>query len=178
LPEILKRDNFPLIGPSPIPIDPKTHETPRELTIPELNEYIQWFAQAAKNAVEGAGFDGVEVHCANGYLLNQFLDDNSNQRTDRYGGSIENRSRFPLEVIGAIAKAVGEEKVGLKISPWNTFQSKFHSHITIFFSTDTHRHEDERPDSPVHSLRPQPSHFPSQPGISPLSPARPPFSFA
>jgi NADPH2 dehydrogenase len=161
VPENLKRDNFPFVGPSAIAIDPKTHETPRELTIPELNEYVQWFVQAAKNAVEGAGFDGVEVHSANGSLLHQFLDDSSNQRTDRYGGSIENRSRFPLEVIDAIAKAVGEDKVGIKISPWNPFQGECYSYITTSFSTDTHRHEDERSDSPVHSSRPEPSHFPS-----------------
>jgi NADPH2 dehydrogenase len=95
------------------------------LTIPEIQEYIQWFAKAATNAVHGAGFDGVEVHCANGYLPDQFLQDKSNQRTDEYGRSVENRSRFPLQVIDAITKAIGEEKTGVRISPWSTFQGTF-----------------------------------------------------
>ncbi|CDO77491.1 hypothetical protein BN946_scf184902.g25 [Trametes cinnabarina] len=84
----------------------------------EIKEYVDAYAQAARNVVHGAGFDGVEVHCANGYLLDQFLQDTSNNRTDDYGGSIENRYKFPLEAIRAAVEAVGQRKVGLRISPW------------------------------------------------------------
>lgn len=81
------------------------------------------YAQAAANAVHKAGFDGIEVHGANGYLVDQFLQDVSNNRADEYGGSIENRARFALEVLDAIVKAVGtEKKVGIRLSPWETFQ--------------------------------------------------------
>ncbi|KDR78078.1 hypothetical protein GALMADRAFT_138223 [Galerina marginata CBS 339.88] len=120
-PETLQEDGFEHVAPSAIPINEKSG-TPRELTLSEIKQYVEWFAQAAKNAVEGAGFDGVEIHNANGYLSDQFLQDVSNQRTDEYGGSIEARSRFPLEVVDAIAKAVGEERIGIRLSPWGTFQ--------------------------------------------------------
>ena len=80
------------------------------------------FADAARNAVHGAGCDGVELHGAHGYLIDQFIQDVSNKRTDEYGGSIENRCRFALEVVAAVSEAVGESKVGLRISPWSTVQ--------------------------------------------------------
>ena len=80
------------------------------------------YAQAAKNAVE-AGFDGVEVHGANGYLVDQFLQTNCNRRTDAYGGSVEKRSRFGVEVVKAIVNAVGAEKPAIRLSPWSTFNS-------------------------------------------------------
>ncbi|KAF7289749.1 putative inactive dehydrogenase EasA [Mycena indigotica] len=96
--------------------------SPRPLAIAELKEYAQLEATAASNAVFKAGFDGVEVHWANGYLLNQFLNDRSNTRTDEYGGpSVENRARFPLEVVEAVVNAVGQERVGVRVSPWGTF---------------------------------------------------------
>ncbi|KAF8962409.1 hypothetical protein BDZ97DRAFT_1662825 [Flammula alnicola] len=120
-PATLREDGFELVGPSPVPTN-QDHETPRALTVPEIHEYIQWYAKAAKNAVDGAGFDGVEVHCAYGYLADQFLQDTCNNRTDEYGGSVENRSRFPLEVVDAVVKAVGQEKTGIRISPWSAFQ--------------------------------------------------------
>ena len=69
-----------------------------------------------------AGFDGVELHSANGYLIDQFLQDVSNNRTDEYGGSIENRARFALEVMDAITAAVGQSKSALRLSPWSTYQ--------------------------------------------------------
>lgn len=68
-----------------------------------------------------AGFDGVEIHAANGYLITQFLHEVVNNRTDEYGGSIENRSRFALEILDAVVKAVGPKKVGIRLSPWETF---------------------------------------------------------
>ncbi|CAL9728988.1 NADPH dehydrogenase 1 [Monosporozyma unispora] len=90
------------------------------LTKAEIKEYIQDFVQAAKNSI-AAGADGVEIHCANGYLLNQFLDPISNHRTDEYGGSIENRSRFSLEVIDAVVAALGHKKVGVRFSPFGVY---------------------------------------------------------
>ena len=97
------------------------------MTEAEIRGYIELYAQAARNAVE-AGFDGIEVHAANGYLIEQFLQDVTNQRTDGYGGSIENRNRFGLEVVQAVSRAVGEERTGVRLSPWSTFNSKFFHH--------------------------------------------------
>ena len=90
---------------------------PRALDAGEIPGLVHTFAAAARNAVETAGFDGVEIHGANGYLLDQFLKDGSNQRTDDYGGSIENRARFLLEVTRATADAVGGGKTGIRLSP-------------------------------------------------------------
>lgn len=89
---------------------------PKALTIDELAQVETEFVQAAKNVIE-AGADGVEIHGANGYLLWQFLNQNSNQRNDEYGGSIENRVRFPLQVTKAVANAVGAKKTGIRLSP-------------------------------------------------------------
>jgi NADPH2 dehydrogenase len=100
------------------PFDP----TPRPLTIEEIGTYVQWYAAVAEKAVNKAGFDGVELHFANGYLPDQFLQDVSNQRAGEYGGSIKNRARFPIEIIDAIANTVGEDRVGFRISPWNPWQ--------------------------------------------------------
>ena len=96
------------------------YETPRALEEAELAELVSDFVTAARNARE-AGFDGVEVHGANGYLLDQFLRNGSNKRTDRYGGSIENRARLLLEVVDAVIAALGAERVGVRLSPWNGF---------------------------------------------------------
>ncbi|MBB1604132.1 MULTISPECIES: alkene reductase [unclassified Variovorax] len=90
---------------------------PRALKAEELPGIVHSYAAAARNAVETAGFDGVEVHGANGYLLDQFLKRNSNQRTDDYGGSIENRARLLLEATRAIADAIGGGKTGIRLSP-------------------------------------------------------------
>ncbi|SCU93785.1 LADA_0G04896g1_1 [Lachancea dasiensis] len=90
------------------------------ITKMEIKQYISDYVQASKNAIE-AGADGVEIHSANGYLLNQFLDPISNKRNDEYGGSIENRARFTLEVFDAIADAIGHDKVGIRFSPYGTF---------------------------------------------------------
>jgi len=96
------------------------HPTPRALSSAEVQEAVQEFVHSAKLAIE-AGFDGVELHGANGYFLEQFLNPNSNQRTDEYGGSIENRSRFVLEVATAVADAIGAERTGIRLSPWGVF---------------------------------------------------------
>jgi N-ethylmaleimide reductase len=93
--------------------------TPRALETAEVPAIVEQYAQGARNAL-AAGFDGVEVHAANGYLIDQFLQDRTNKRTDRYGGSIENRSRFLMEVVDAVSAAVGAERTGVRISPQNT----------------------------------------------------------
>ncbi|KAL0083692.1 hypothetical protein J3Q64DRAFT_1748762 [Phycomyces blakesleeanus] len=97
------------------------NEVPRALTLPEIHATTQDYVKAAKNALE-AGFDGVEVHSANGYLLDQFINSSSNKRTDIYGGSIENRTRFTLEVVKAVSEAIGADRTGLRLSPWSEFQ--------------------------------------------------------
>ncbi|KAL5505000.1 hypothetical protein ACEPAH_7663 [Sanghuangporus vaninii] len=114
---------YPLVGPSPIPIPTADQSIiPRPLTHEEILEYIDLYGQAAHNAVHRAGFDGVEVHSAHGCLVDQFIQDVSNKRTDQWGGSIENRIRFPLEVIKKVVSIVGQERASLRLSPFNPFQ--------------------------------------------------------
>jgi NADPH2 dehydrogenase len=95
------------------------------LTRQEIKQYVKDYVQAAKNAI-AAGADGVELHAANAYLLDQFLHETTNTRTDEYGGSIENRARFPLEILDAVVEAVGADRVGIRFSPWGTFGSMSH----------------------------------------------------
>lgn len=90
--------------------------TPRELTLDEIAGVINEYRQAARRAID-AGFDGVELHTASGYLPEQFLSSGSNQRQDQYGGSVENRARFVLETLAAMVAEVGGDRVGIKISP-------------------------------------------------------------
>ena len=99
---------------------PKPHATPKALNDADLKSTLAEFVHAAKSAV-AAGFDGVELHGANGYLLEQFIRPNSNQRTDAYGGSIENRARFVIEVVNAVIAAIGKDKVGIRLSPFGVF---------------------------------------------------------
>ena len=108
------------VGDLHTPIGKVTMEPPRALETDEIPGIVEQFRQGAENA-KAAGFDGVELHGAFGYLIDQFLQDCSNQRTDEYGGSIENRSRFLLEVVGAVVEVWGGEYVGIKLSPSNTF---------------------------------------------------------
>ncbi|KAL4982734.1 FMN-linked oxidoreductase [Aspergillus falconensis] len=122
--EVAESEGIEIVGPSPIPIphDEKPGApTPRAMTIAEIKQTIADFVMAAKNAI-AAGFDGVEIHGANGYLLDQFLQDTSNQRDDEYGGSVANRSRLLHEVLHEVARAIGPDKVGLRLSPWSRFQ--------------------------------------------------------
>lgn len=95
------------------------HSMPRELSIPEIQDIIGDYVQAARNAID-AGFDGVELHGANGYLIEQFIDSQTNLRTDDYGGSIEKRLRFLKEVTTAVADAIGKERVGVRQAPLTT----------------------------------------------------------
>ncbi|MDO9624676.1 MAG: alkene reductase [Pseudomonas sp.] len=99
--------------------------TPRALSNAEIKELVQLYAQAARNALE-AGFDGVELHCANGYLVNQFISAHTNVRTDEYGGSLPNRLRFLAEVTQAVADVVGADRLGVRFAP-------------LFVSTDEER---------------------------------------
>lgn len=99
--------------------------TPKAMSSKELIEAKDEFVTAAKNAIE-AGFDGIELHAANGYLLEQFLNPVSNIRTDNYGGNIENRCRFVLEVAEAVAKAIGQEKTGIRVSPYGVASDMAH----------------------------------------------------
>ncbi|MCF0064741.1 alkene reductase [Dyadobacter chenwenxiniae] len=117
------------LAPSALPIQGMQHftsqglkyyETPQEITIDQIRQTIKDYGQAAKNAIE-AGFDGVELHAANGYLPSQFLAESANQRTDEYGGSIPNKTRFVLEVMQELISAVGGDKVGIKISPFHPY---------------------------------------------------------
>ena len=100
--------------------------TPRALRLDEIPGIVQAYAQAARNALE-AGFDGVEVHGANGYLLDEFLRDGSNRRTGPYGGPIEHRARLMFEVVEALCEVWGGDRVGLRISPLNSYNSMIDS---------------------------------------------------
>jgi len=117
-------------GPSAIAIDGETHTpagkvaypVPHALTVDEIHGVTEAFVTASRNAVEVGGFDGVELHSANGYLLHEFLSPASNQREDEYGGSVENRVRFVVETVRAVAEAIGADRVGIRISPEHNIQ--------------------------------------------------------
>jgi N-ethylmaleimide reductase len=117
------------VAPSAVPITgdgvlamtafgkPQPYETPRALETHEVTEVVAAFRQAARNALE-AGFDGVEIHGANGYLIEQFLQSHTNLRTDRYGGSIANRVRLLVEIAEAVVEVWGSDRVGVRLSPY------------------------------------------------------------
>ncbi|MFP8489556.1 alkene reductase [Gracilimonas sp. Q87] len=123
-------DGAKIIAPSPVPFTdekmytdqegPQDYPVPEKMTETEIQSTIQEFVDASKRAIQ-AGFDGVEVHGANGYLIEQFLAPNTNTRDDKYGGSIENRNRFAIEVSKAVADAIGNEKTGIRLSPYGVF---------------------------------------------------------
>ena len=106
--------------------------TPRALRLDEIPAIIMDYQQAAKNAID-AGFDGVEIHAANGYLIQQFLSDGSNQRTDAYGGSIKNRMRFALEVVDAVVAVIGAHRTGIRLSPVSPAYGALDSHPTKLY---------------------------------------------
>ena len=127
---ILQPGNADPVAPSAIRAEAKTYvfneqgqghftpvSAPRALHRHEIPQIVHDYAAAARNAVKSAGFDGVEIHGANGYLLDQFLKTGANQRTDQYGGSIENRARFLLEVMTAVTAEIGADRVGIRLSP-------------------------------------------------------------
>lgn len=121
-PATLSEGGFAFLSSSAVPLSDAGPAVPREMTEAEIWACVEDFKTAARNAVEGAGFDGVEIHGANGYLVDQFLQDTCNKRTDAWGGSVQRRARFALEVAKAVMEAVGSEKVGFRLSPWSTFQ--------------------------------------------------------
>jgi NADPH2 dehydrogenase len=140
--EQLKKEDpsFEYVSAGDVPL-PRTREQeengedaprPRPLSKAEISEYVQLYATAAREAVERAGFDGVEMHGANGHLLDQFLKETSNNRTDEYGGSPENNARFVLDVVAAVSAAVGEERVGLRLSPWSLIDNPGNNPIPVF----------------------------------------------
>ncbi|KAJ1696772.1 hypothetical protein LUZ63_005284 [Rhynchospora breviuscula] len=96
------------------------YSPPRRLETDEIPKIVNDFRLAARNAIE-AGFDGVEIHGAHGYLIEQFLKDEVNDRTDQYGGSLENRCRFALEIVEAVSKEIGSERVGIRLSPFANY---------------------------------------------------------
>lgn len=123
----LQPDGRPPVGPSSVPAIGKCRtggglkdfSVPRALGIEEIADIVEDYRRAAANA-RAAGFDGVELHGANGYLIDQFLQDGANRRTDRYGGPLANRSRFLVEVLEALVDVWGAERVGVRLSPCNT----------------------------------------------------------
>jgi N-ethylmaleimide reductase len=129
----------------------KEYETPKALSIEEILQIIQEYKQAAKNAVE-AGFDGVELHAAFGYLPNQFLAESSNQRTDQYGGSIENRNRFVLEVMQEMVAAIGDNKVAIRLSPTSTYNNISHQQPVEQF-TSLIEHLNQLPLAYIHIMK-------------------------
>lgn len=122
VPKIIEGKGFDVVSASDVPVDEK-HKTPRPLTEDEIASYVQDYATATANALK-ADFDGVEIHGANGYLIDQFWQSTSNHRTDNYGGSVANRARFGLDVTRACIRAAGGDsnKVAVRLSPWSTGQ--------------------------------------------------------
>ncbi len=118
-----------MVAPSPLAVSgiiwtdsqgEQPYDLPREMTADDIRSAIGEYAQAARNAIE-AGFDAVEIHGANGYLITQFLDPGSNLRNDEYGGNMTRRNRFALDVAQAVGAAIGAERVGIRISPYGVF---------------------------------------------------------
>jgi N-ethylmaleimide reductase len=143
---------------------------PRALAIDEIPAIVSQFARAAKTA-KGAGFDGVEVHGANGYLIEQFLKDGANQRTDAYGGDIPSRIRFALEVLEAVVAVWGQNRVGFRISPRGIFNDMYDSDPTALYSQLAVALND-LPLAYLHIVEPLPGHpnFASQEDVPPVGP--------
>lgn len=130
----LVKDGEVPVAPSAVAIEGQQHftmqgmkdyEVPRALELSEIEQIIEQYKQAAINAIE-AGFDGVELHAAFGYLPNQFLAESANKRTDQYGGSHENRNRFVVEILTEMVAAIGADKVAVRISPTSTYNNIKH----------------------------------------------------
>jgi NADPH2 dehydrogenase len=117
--DVAQKEGFAVKGASALAFEGGA--VPEAMTKEEIRAMVEAYGAAARNAVE-AGFDGVEIHGANGYLVDQFLQDRSNARGDEYGGSVEKRSRFAIEVVQAVVAAVGAERTAIRLSPWTTFQ--------------------------------------------------------
>lgn len=120
MPDVARAEGFDVVSSSAKPFE-KDAAVPKAATKLDIQRFVQQYAQAAQNAIE-AGFDGVEIHGAGGYLIDQFTQDKCNNRSDEYGGNVENRSRFILEVARAVTEAIGAERVGVRLSPWQRYQ--------------------------------------------------------
>ena len=118
--EVARKEGIPIVAPSAVPME-EGAVVPEAMTVDDIKQTVHDFVVASKNAIR-AGFDGVEIHGANGYLLDQFLQDVSNKRQDEYGGNVENRSRILNDVIKSVVDVIGPQRVGLRLSPWSTFQ--------------------------------------------------------
>lgn len=138
----LYADGQPAVAPSAVkitrgqaatPTGPRPHETPRALELHEIPGIIEDYRRGAEHA-KAAGFDGVEIHNANGYLLDQFLRDGTNHRTDAYGGSVQNRARLTLEVTEAVTSVWGADRVGIRFSPAGVFNDMHDSNPLATFS--------------------------------------------
>ncbi|KAG8165914.1 hypothetical protein KVR01_004466 [Diaporthe batatas] len=116
--DVAAAEGIKIVSSGDIGLDDERRPTP--LTTDEIQARVRNYATAAKNAI-AAGFDGVELHGANGYLIDQFLSDRTNNRNDEYGGSVERRSRFAVEAVTAVRDAVGAERTGLRLSPWSDY---------------------------------------------------------
>ncbi|OBZ87507.1 12-oxophytodienoate reductase 1 [Choanephora cucurbitarum] len=140
--QIVSASDIPISGKNMFGVD---HEVPRPLTVDEIKAIVQDYRQAALNAIE-AGFDGVEIHGANGYLIDQFINSGTNKRTDQYGGSIENRARFAFEVIDAIAGAIGADRTAIRFSPGGSFQDMHDDTVVETWSYLTSQLQQNHPD--------------------------------
>ena len=144
------------------PLGKKAYVAPRALELEEIPGVVQQYARATRLA-QAAGFDGVEIHGANGYLIDQFLRDRSNQRTDRYGGSIENRVRFLLEVTEAVVGAWTADRVGIRLSPTNPYNDQRDRDPTALF-THAARELNRLGLAYLHLLEAVPGHMLAGPG--------------
>jgi N-ethylmaleimide reductase len=164
------------VGPSAIaakgqahtPEGTKDYVTPRALAADELPGIAADYAATAERAI-AAGFDGVELHGANGYLLDQFIRDGSNQRSDEYGGSIENRWRFPLQAARAVAQAVGKERTGIRLSPTNGYNDMSDSDPVASYTHGADRLR-ELGLAYVHVVEPRPGHMMATAGAPTVHP--------
>lgn len=123
-PKFMANHGYDLVSSSDVPMKSMFSDEmhyPRPATEREIQDAVSDFATSAENAMK-AGFDGVEIHGANGYLVDQFIQDVSNKRTDNWGGSIENRSRFAVDVTRAVGKAVGNDRTAIRLNPWSRYQ--------------------------------------------------------
>lgn len=119
-PKVCEAEGIERFSSSSLPVDENSPGA-KPMTKKDIDNFIAMYVQAARNAIE-AGFDGVELHGANGYLIDQFTQDTCNNRNDEYGGSIENRARFCIEAAQAVADAIGADRTGVRLSPWSKFQ--------------------------------------------------------
>ncbi|RSL49839.1 hypothetical protein CEP54_012254 [Fusarium duplospermum] len=131
-PDYQKERGFKYRSSSAVPMTPDS-EVPEAITEEEIQGLIQDFVATSKRVI-GAGGDGVEIHGAHGYLLDQFISDSVNQRTDKWGGSIENRARLLLEVVKAVVAEIGPERVAVRLSPYATFQGAESTNIEAQYS--------------------------------------------